>query len=181
MKMKKNLIDYELLWEKITDYAKVTGRTTARPVLLLYYVLRSPETPSSDKMLIVAALSYLVLPIDLISAKRLPIIGWIDEAVSLVYAYKVIGCKVQPFNRSQSEISMSSLINTHQFTLIELCFSYRITSIIRQASSFIIINIFTRISSCLTISIQISTGFQIMFMNGIYRSHGTNKTGKVTI
>ena len=53
--MKKNLIDYELLWEKITDYAKVTGRTTARPVLLLYYVLRSPETPSSDKMLIVAA------------------------------------------------------------------------------------------------------------------------------
>lgn len=50
MKMKKNLIDYELLWEKITDYAKVTGRTTARPVLLLYYVLRSPETPSSDKI-----------------------------------------------------------------------------------------------------------------------------------
>ena len=76
MKMKKNLIDYELLWEKITDYVKATSRTTARPVLLLYYVLRSPETPSSDKMLIVAALSYLVLPIDLISAKRLPIIGW---------------------------------------------------------------------------------------------------------
>ena len=37
MKMKKNLSDYELLWEKITDYAKATGRTTARPVLLLYY------------------------------------------------------------------------------------------------------------------------------------------------
>ena len=54
MKMKKNLIDYELLWEKITDYVKATSRTTARPVLLLYYVLRSPETPSSDKMLIVA-------------------------------------------------------------------------------------------------------------------------------
>ena len=44
MKMKKNLIDYELLWEKITDYVKATSRTTARPVLLLYYVLRSPET-----------------------------------------------------------------------------------------------------------------------------------------
>ena len=43
-------------------------RITQRPpverllVLYLYYVLRSPETPSSDKMLIVAALSYLVLP-----------------------------------------------------------------------------------------------------------------------
>lgn len=96
MKMKRNMIDYELLWEKITDYAKAAGRTTARPVLLLYYVLRSPETPSSDKMLIVAALSYLVLPIDLISAKRLPIIGWIDEAVSLVYAYKKVFRYVTP-------------------------------------------------------------------------------------
>ena len=37
LKMKKNLIDYELLWEKITDYVKATSRTTARPVLLLYY------------------------------------------------------------------------------------------------------------------------------------------------
>ena len=106
MKMKKNLIDYELLWEKITDYAKATGRTTARPVLLLYYVLRSPETPSSDKMLIVAALSYLVLPIDLISAKRLPIIGWIDEAVSLVYAYKKVKKYITPQIKDKVEAKL---------------------------------------------------------------------------
>ena len=90
MKRIMNKIDYDFWWEKIADYAKLVGRTTARPVLLLYYVLRSPETPSSDKMLIVAALSYLILPIDLISAKRLPVIGWIDEAFSLVYAYKKV-------------------------------------------------------------------------------------------
>ena len=35
MKMKKNLIDYELLWEKITDYAKVTGRTVSYTHLTL--------------------------------------------------------------------------------------------------------------------------------------------------
>ena len=61
MKRIMNKIDYDFWWEKIADYAKLVGRTTARPVLLLYYVLRSPETPSSDKMLIVAALSYLIL------------------------------------------------------------------------------------------------------------------------
>ena len=60
MKRIMNKIDYDFWWEKIADYAKLVGRTTARPVLLLYYVLRSPETPSSDKMLIVAALSYLI-------------------------------------------------------------------------------------------------------------------------
>ena len=50
MKMKKNLIDYELLWEKITDYVKVPP-VERLLVLYFYYiiVLRSPETPSSDK------------------------------------------------------------------------------------------------------------------------------------
>ena len=119
MKMKKNLIDYELLWEKITDYAKATGRTTARPVLLLYYVLRSPETPSSDKMLIVAALSYLVLPIDLISAKRLPIIGWIDEAVSLVYAYKKACRYVTPEIESEVDNILERWFPEGKYELIE--------------------------------------------------------------
>ena len=64
MKRIMNKIDYDFWWEKIADYAKLVGRTTARPVLLLYYVLRSPETPSSDKMLIVAALSYLIPEIE---------------------------------------------------------------------------------------------------------------------
>ena len=119
MKMKKNLIDYELLWEKITDYVKATSRTTARPVLLLYYVLRSPETPSSDKMLIVAALSYLVLPIDLISAKRLPIIGWIDEAVSLVYAYKKVWRYVTPEIESEVDNILERWFPEGKYELIE--------------------------------------------------------------
>ena len=58
--------------------------------LKLYYVLKSPDTPKSDKLLIVSALSYLVLPIDLISARRLPVIGWIDEIASLTIAYQKV-------------------------------------------------------------------------------------------
>lgn len=92
MENKKGIIDYGFLWEKIAGYVKAIGRTSARPVLLLYYVLKSAETPKSDKLLIISALSYLVLPIDLISAKRLPIIGWVDEIISLTYAYQKV-CK----------------------------------------------------------------------------------------
>lgn len=113
------MMDYELLWERITDYAKAAGRTTARPVLLLYYVLRSPETPSSDKMLIVAALSYLVLPVDLISAKRLPVIGWIDEAVSLVYAYKKVCRYVTPEKESEVDNILERWIPKGKYELIE--------------------------------------------------------------
>ncbi|MDR0505723.1 MAG: DUF1232 domain-containing protein, partial [Dysgonamonadaceae bacterium] len=71
------IINYPLLLEKLTAYAKSAGKTAARPVLLLYFVLKSPDTPKADKLLVLSALSYLVLPIDLISAKRLPVIGWI--------------------------------------------------------------------------------------------------------
>ena len=52
MKRIMNKIDYDFWWEKIADYAKLVGRTTARPVLLLYYVLRSPETPSDRKSVV---------------------------------------------------------------------------------------------------------------------------------
>ena len=87
---KRSVINYSELWEKISEYTRKAGRVSARPVLLLYYVLKSPDTPKSDKLLIVSALSYLVLPIDLISARRLPVIGWIDEIVSLTIAYQKV-------------------------------------------------------------------------------------------
>lgn len=89
---KQNLINSSLLWEKLSDYARKAGRASARPLLLLYYVMKSPNTPKSDKLLIASAIAYLVLPIDLISAKRLPIIGWLDEVVSLTIAYQKV-CK----------------------------------------------------------------------------------------
>lgn len=89
---KKSIINYSLLWDKLREWARKAGRMSARPVVVLYYVMKSPDTPKSDKVLIFSALSYLVLPIDLIDARRLPIIGWIDEVVSLTVAYQKV-CK----------------------------------------------------------------------------------------
>ena len=79
-------IDYTFLWDGMKSYAIKVGRVAARPVLLLYYVMRSEETPTKDKLTIFAALAYIILPVDLLNAKRLPIIGWIDEVVSLAVA-----------------------------------------------------------------------------------------------
>ena len=104
---KQNIINYPFLWEKITDYAKKASRAAARPVLLLYYVLKSPEMPKSDKLLIISALSYLILPIDLISAKRLPIIGWIDEVLSITYAYQ----KVRKYITPEIKAEVENLLN----------------------------------------------------------------------
>ncbi|MDR2533602.1 MAG: DUF1232 domain-containing protein [Tannerellaceae bacterium] len=89
--------------DKLGDYARKVGKTAARPVLLLYYVLKSPSTPASDKAVIVAALSYIVLPIDIIPASRIPIIGWLDEAAAVMYAYKKVSSNINPDIERQAD------------------------------------------------------------------------------
>lgn len=76
---KPSIIDTAALKDKLQEYATKVGRISARPLLLLYFIMVSKDTPKSDKLMILSTISYLVFPVDLISAKRLPIIGWIDE------------------------------------------------------------------------------------------------------
>lgn len=89
-------IDYASIWDGMKSYAIKVGRVAARPVLLLYYVMRSEETPMKDKLTIFGALAYVILPVDLLNAKRLPLIGWIDEVVSLAVAYNRVKSSITP-------------------------------------------------------------------------------------
>ncbi len=72
-----------LMKDALGRWCRMAGRATSRPVLVMWYVLQSPETPRSDKAAIFTSLAYLVLPIDILSARRLPFIGWLDEVVAL--------------------------------------------------------------------------------------------------
>lgn len=94
--MKQGIINYQQLLDNLSVYATKIGRISTRPAVLLYYLMVSSDTPKSDKLLILSALSYLVLPIDFISAKRLPIIGWLDEIVSLTVAYQKVCRYITP-------------------------------------------------------------------------------------
>ena len=93
---RKTIIDYSALFERIGEYASKAGRVTTRPVLVLFYVMKSKDTPWKDKMLILSTLSYLVLPIDIMDAKRLPIIGWFDEIASLSVTYQKVCKNITP-------------------------------------------------------------------------------------
>lgn len=87
---KQSFMNTAVLKDKLQEYAIKVGRISARPLLMLYFIMVSKDTPRSDKLMILSTLSYLVFPIDLISAKRLPVIGWIDEAFSLSVAYQKV-------------------------------------------------------------------------------------------
>lgn len=81
---------FENLLFYIGEYAKKVGRLTIRPVLLTYFVMIDDSTPTCDKVSLAASIAYVVLPIDLLSAKRFPILGWLDEVASLSVAYNKI-------------------------------------------------------------------------------------------
>lgn len=91
-----SIINYQELWDRIKEYAMKVGRVAVRPVLLLYYVMQSKDTPWKDKATIFGALAYLVLPVDILDAKRLPIIGWLDEIISLAVAIQRMSKYITP-------------------------------------------------------------------------------------
>lgn len=95
--------DFNQLFENIKNIGKTVGREAIRPALCLYYVLKSPDTPSSDKIMIVSALSYLILPVNLISAKSFSILGWLDEIAAIMLAYNKVKKHITPEIESEVE------------------------------------------------------------------------------
>ena len=76
------------LLESIKKYAKKVGRVAARPLVTLYFVLDDDNSSETDKILILAALVYTVIPGDLIPFRKWGLLGWLDDGVSVAYAYK---------------------------------------------------------------------------------------------
>lgn len=57
-------------------------------VLVVYYALQSPTLPTKDKAKIVAALAYLLLPVDLIP-DIVPVVGIMDDAAILFAVFRL--------------------------------------------------------------------------------------------
>ena len=107
--MEANTSNFSLpeLWEKLKQNATRLGRFATKQALLMYYVLKSDNTPTSAKVIIYGALAYLVLPINLISAKRHPILGWADEVAAIAIAYKKIKQHITPEMEQQAEETLN--------------------------------------------------------------------------
>ena len=73
-------------WNKV----KKLGKKVLKPALQLYYVMKESSTPLDTKALIIGALGYLILPIDLIP-DFIPVAGYTDELTALLAVVKM--CK----------------------------------------------------------------------------------------
>lgn len=76
-------------WKKLKSLAGKAGRKVAYNALLLYYVLTSRDVPVRFKGIIIGALGYLILPIDLIP-DFIPVAGFTDDLAALVAVVKMV-------------------------------------------------------------------------------------------
>lgn len=84
------------------------GKTVAKPALTLYYVLQADTTPASKKALIVGALGYLILPIDLIP-DFIPVVGWTDDLAALAAVLKLVSDHVTEDIKRKVESKLKDL------------------------------------------------------------------------
>lgn len=71
------------LFEKIKKYAKKAGIKTIYVILILYYASFDKSLPIKDRLMVIAALGYFILPIDLVP-DALPG-GFADDAAAGLY------------------------------------------------------------------------------------------------
>ncbi|MFS8351640.1 YkvA family protein [Bacillus nitratireducens] len=69
-------------WDKVKKYAKKAGTQAVYTVLLLYYVLQKDTVPMKTKGIIIGALGYFILPLDLIPDFT-PVVGYADDLGTL--------------------------------------------------------------------------------------------------
>lgn len=92
-------------WGKIGKVALKAGRDVVRLALILFYLLKSPNVSTRDKAIIVGALGYFILPIDLIP-DALPMLGFTDDFAALALAYKAISSNVTPDITAQADAKL---------------------------------------------------------------------------
>jgi len=88
-------------WDKIKSFAQKIGSTGLYYALLLYYMAQDPLVPAADKALIVAALGYLIFPIDIIPDFLLGV-GYSDDISVMVMALKKLKSSIRDEHRAQA-------------------------------------------------------------------------------
>ena len=79
------------LWEKVKNVAKKAGKEVIYNVLLLYYALQSEKVSAKEKAMIIGALGYFILPVDIIP-DVIPVVGYSDDLAILLAVLKLLTC-----------------------------------------------------------------------------------------
>lgn len=89
--------------EKAKKFGISIGFKALHAAVVLFYTLKDPNLPKQDRMIILGALGYLILPVDLIP-DFIPVVGFTDDIAVIIAALgKVI-----------NSVSEESKVKAHQ-------------------------------------------------------------------
>lgn len=95
------------LMDRIRPYALKVGRAGARPLLQCYYVLSDDKTTTLDRVLIYAALVYIISPVSLLPSAVYGLLGILDEGGAALLVYKKIKDKITPEVNAQVDAKLN--------------------------------------------------------------------------
>ena len=87
--------DEDGFWKKIRHIAAQVGRKVLYPALQLYFLLQAKDVPAKAKTLIIGALGYLILPVD-VMPDFIPALGFTDDLTALMMALHTLNKYLTP-------------------------------------------------------------------------------------
>ncbi|MBR2166662.1 MAG: DUF1232 domain-containing protein [Paludibacteraceae bacterium] len=79
----------------LKEYAIRVGRIAAKPFVTFFYVVRDEQTTTLEKVLIFAAIAYVLSP-SLVSKRVFRFLGVLDDSIAVAYVFNKIADKVTP-------------------------------------------------------------------------------------
>ena len=96
-------------WKKLRRIATQVGAKVLYPALQLYFLLQSKEVPVKTKTLIIGALGYLILPVDLVP-DFIPALGFTDDLTALMVALREVNRHLSPEIKRQAKEQTDKLL-----------------------------------------------------------------------
>lgn len=103
----------ENLFSTLRKFALKAGRSAARQLLRLYYVLKEGDLTSSEKIWVYAALVYILVPGDLIPRRIFRFIGLADDAAAVAYIVTKVNKKLTPLIEQHVEMKLDEWFGYH--------------------------------------------------------------------
>lgn len=92
-------------FEKVKKHGMKIGLKTLHGAMTLFYTLKDPELPKKDRLIIIGALGYLILPVDLIP-DFIPVVGFADDAAVIISALSRVASSVKEDHKLSAHIQL---------------------------------------------------------------------------
>ena len=98
------------LWKKVANHYKKVGVKLIEIAISMYYSLRDDDTPSWAKNIMLGALGYFILPIDIIP-DIVPIVGFSDDIAAITLAVATVTIHIKDEHKEKAKQKMNAFFN----------------------------------------------------------------------